>query len=48
MDEAQRCDDLLLMRDGLLLTHDTPDGLTRRTGTTDLDAAFLRLIQEAS
>jgi ABC-2 type transport system ATP-binding protein len=44
MDEAERCDDLLLMREGRLLTQDTPDGLRRRTDTTTLDAAFLRLI----
>lgn len=44
MDEADRCDDLLLMREGRLLTQDTPDGLRRRTDTTTLDAAFLRLV----
>jgi ABC-2 type transport system ATP-binding protein len=44
MDEADRCDDLLLMRDGRLLTQDTPDGLRRRTDTTTLDAAFLSLV----
>jgi ABC-2 type transport system ATP-binding protein len=44
MDEAERCDDLLLMREGRLLTQDTPDGLRRRTDTTTLDAAFLRLV----
>jgi ABC-2 type transport system ATP-binding protein len=44
MDEAARCDELLLMREGRLLTHDTPDGLKRRTGTDSLDQAFLRLI----
>jgi ABC-2 type transport system ATP-binding protein len=46
MDEAERCDELLLMREGLLLTQDTPAGLKQRTGTDDLDAAFLRLIQD--
>jgi ABC-2 type transport system ATP-binding protein len=44
MDEADRCDDLLLMREGRLLTQDTPDGLRRRTDTTTLDAAFLSLV----
>jgi ABC-2 type transport system ATP-binding protein len=44
MDEADRCDELLLMRDGRLLTHDTPSALKARTGTHTLDAAFLRLI----
>ena len=40
--------DLLLMREGRLLTQDTPDGLRRRTDTTTLDAAFLRLISTAA
>jgi ABC-2 type transport system ATP-binding protein len=47
MEEAGRCDRLLLMRDGSLLAHDTPDGLKQRTGTDDLDQAFLRLIEGA-
>jgi ABC-2 type transport system ATP-binding protein len=46
MDEAERCDELLLMREGRLLAHDSPTGLKERTGTTDLDAAFLRLVRE--
>jgi ABC-2 type transport system ATP-binding protein len=44
MDEADRCDELLLMRDGRLLTQDTPAGLKQRTGTDSLDRAFLRLV----
>jgi ABC-2 type transport system ATP-binding protein len=32
------------MRDGSLLAHDTPAGLRERTGATDLDQAFLRLV----
>jgi len=44
MDEAARCDRLLLMRDGDVLADDTPAGLLRATGTTDIDAAFLSLI----
>ena len=46
MDEAARCDRLLLIRDGELLADDTPHGLRERTGTDDLDKAFLRLINE--
>jgi ABC-2 type transport system ATP-binding protein len=46
MDEAARCDDLLLMREGELLTQDSPDGLLRRTGSANLDQAFLRLIRD--
>ncbi len=44
MDEAERCDELLLMRDGRVLTQDTPGALMQRTGTDRMDAAFLRLI----
>jgi len=47
MDEAGRCDRLLLMRDGRLVADDTPDALRAFTGTGDLEEAFLRLIQRA-
>jgi ABC-2 type transport system ATP-binding protein len=46
MDEADRCDELLLMREGELLAAATPDALRRRTGTKDLADAFLALIEE--
>ena len=46
MDEARRCDDLLLLRDGRLIAHESPSELARRAGTPDLDEAFLRLVQE--
>jgi ABC-2 type transport system ATP-binding protein len=45
MDEAARCDQLLLMRDGRLLAEDTPAGILRRTGAADMDAAFLNLVE---
>jgi len=44
MDEAKRCDRLLLMRDGELLADDTVDGVLAFTGTDDVEAAFLELI----
>ncbi|MDJ0322947.1 ABC transporter ATP-binding protein [Cryobacterium sp. PH31-AA6] len=44
MDEASRCDRLLLMRQGEVLADDTPDGLLSATGTPDVEAAFLALI----
>jgi ABC-2 type transport system ATP-binding protein len=47
IDEADHCDDLLLMRDGRLLAVESPEALRRRTGTDDLEDAFLRLIEEA-
>ena len=44
MDEAVRCDRLLLMREGELLADDTPDGLLESVGTADIEQAFLTLI----
>jgi ABC-2 type transport system ATP-binding protein len=46
MDEAARCERLLLMRDGRILADDTPDALRARTDTIDLEQAFLRLVRE--
>ena len=46
MDEAARCERLLLMRDGRILADDTPDALRARTDTADLEQAFLRLVRE--
>ena len=45
MDEAERCDRLLLMRDGVLLADETPAALLARTGTADVEAAFLHLVE---
>ncbi|NIK56188.1 ABC transporter ATP-binding protein [Kribbella shirazensis] len=45
MDEASRCDRLLLMRDGELLADDTPQDLLLSAGTDDLEKAFLTLIE---
>jgi ABC-2 type transport system ATP-binding protein len=47
MDEADRCDRLLLMRDGGLVADDTPGALRERTGAQDLENAFLRIVEEA-
>ena len=46
MDEADRCDSLLLMRDGHLLATETPTELRQRTGQQNLEDAFLALIEE--
>jgi ABC-2 type transport system ATP-binding protein len=43
MDEARRCDRLLLLRDGRLVADDTVDGLLLRTGAADVEDAFLVL-----
>jgi ABC-2 type transport system ATP-binding protein len=45
MDEAGRCDRLLLIREGVLIGDDTPAGIRAEAGTQDLDQAFLRLIR---
>jgi ABC-2 type transport system ATP-binding protein len=45
MDEAARCQRLLLMRDGRILADDTPDALRTATGTDDLEQAFLSLVR---
>ena len=44
MDEATRCDRLLLMRGGVLLADQTPAGLLETTGADDAEGAFLALI----
>ena len=45
MDEAARCEDLLLLHQGKLLARGTPDELRAHTGAPDLEQAFLRLIK---
>lgn len=48
MDEADRCGDLLLMREGRLLAHTTPDRLRKETGCTSLEEAFLSIIRHTT
>lgn len=45
MDEAEHCDQLVLMRDGAILAQATPHELLSRTGDTTLEHAFLTLIR---
>ena len=45
MDEASRCDRLLLLRDGELLADGTLPSLLVQTGERDIEAAFLALIE---
>ena len=47
MDEAARCDRLLLMRDGRLVADDSPQDLLRRTGARDVEEAFLMIAEAA-
>lgn len=44
MDEAERCDRLVLMREGRIVADDTPGDLLARTATPTIEAAFLKLI----
>jgi ABC-2 type transport system ATP-binding protein len=46
MDEAARCDRLLLLREGRLLLDSTPGQLRERTGNQDLEEAFLTLVRQ--
>ncbi len=48
MDEAQRCDRLLLMRSGRIIADTTPQELLADTGADDPEQAFLTLIERDS
>jgi ABC-2 type transport system ATP-binding protein len=48
MDEAERCDRLLLMRDGRLIADDTPRGLLEATASPDIEGAFLHLVEKVA
>lgn len=45
MDEATRCDRLILMREGAVLADTTPDELLAETGAADAEGAFLALLR---
>ncbi|MGH2906941.1 MAG: ABC transporter ATP-binding protein [Solirubrobacterales bacterium] len=47
MDEASRCDQLILMREGRIITETTPNELLTLTGASEMEDAFLRLIESA-
>jgi ABC-2 type transport system ATP-binding protein len=47
LDEGRHCDELILLRDGRIVAQLSPEELTLRTGTEDLDEAFIRLIEGA-
>lgn len=46
LDEGRHCDELILLREGCIVAQLTPGELARRTGTEDLDDAFIRLIEQ--
>jgi len=47
MDEASRCDRLMLLREGRILSDSTLPELLESTGTSDAEQAFLALIDAA-
>jgi ABC-2 type transport system ATP-binding protein len=48
MDEAERCDELLLLRDGQLLAHDTPQELREKTHSNSVEESFLKLVEKTA
>jgi ABC-2 type transport system ATP-binding protein len=47
MDEAERCERLLLMREGGILADESPAALLNRTGADDVESAFLSIVDRA-
>jgi ABC-2 type transport system ATP-binding protein len=45
MDEAERCDDLVLLRNGRIVATGSPSELREETNTDDLEEAFLTLAE---
>jgi ABC-2 type transport system ATP-binding protein len=45
MDEASRCDDLMLMREGSVLAHDSYERVLEMTRCSDIESAFLALVE---
>jgi ABC-2 type transport system ATP-binding protein len=48
MDEAGRCDDLVLVRDGRVLAHDSPRSFCDKSGTNTVEEGFLKLVGDKS
>lgn len=46
MDEAEKCDDLLLLRDGTVLSFSSKSALLQKTKTQSVEAAFLKLVEK--
>lgn len=44
MDEADRCDYILLLRDGILLWQDTRQALLEHTGDSSVESAFISMV----
>ena len=48
MDEADRCDRLLLMREGVILADGSPTEIKQKANAADIEHAFLTLVKEAA
>lgn len=48
MDEAEKCDRLILLRDGMILENDSPERLKRKTPQGTLEAVFLESAKRQS
>jgi len=47
MDEASRCDELVLLRAGRIVAATTPQRLLAQTGAADVEHAFIALAKAA-
>lgn len=45
MDEADRCDRLLLMREGAVIADGSPEEIKQRNGVADIESAFLAIVE---
>jgi ABC-2 type transport system ATP-binding protein len=48
MDEARRCQELVLIREGSIIAHSSPDALLHQTNTKTVEQAFLSLVAKSS
>lgn len=48
MEEADKCDDILLLREGKIVSHSTREELLKLTTTSDVESAFLALVQKGN
>jgi ABC-2 type transport system ATP-binding protein len=46
MDEAKRCDELVLLREGRIVATTSPAELLQKTGASDLEEAFLAVAED--
>ena len=46
MDEAERCDRLMLMREGRIIADGTPGEIREKSGSADIETAFLAIVAE--